>query len=103
VAGRTLLLARARLSFLTLLEQPGAEREALVQGWHVSPELAVFLFQFAPLSGTPAGSPGQRMVAERIIAETGAGQHGVATATVCRASGWSALCTWGPGTWSARR
>ena len=35
-----------------------------------------------------------RMGKKRIIAETGAGQHGVATATVC--AGWAsnATCTW---------
>ena len=31
---------------------------------------------------------------QRIIAETGAGQHGVATATVARASAWSARSSW---------
>ena len=31
----------------------------------------------------------------RIIAETGAGQHGVATATVAARRGWNAACKWG--------
>ena len=34
----------------------------------------------------------------RVIAETGAGQHGVATATVCAMLGSSAACTWGRST-----
>jgi hypothetical protein len=34
----------------------------------------------------------------RIIAETGAGQHGVATATVAARLGWSASSTWAPRT-----
>ena len=36
----------------------------------------------------------RRMGKRRIIAETGAGQHGVATATVCARFGLSASCTW---------
>ena len=37
----------------------------------------------------------KRMGKQRIIAETGAGQHGVATATVCRPCwAWSAWSTW---------
>jgi len=32
----------------------------------------------------------------RIIAETGAGQHGVATATICARYGLNAWCTWAP-------
>ncbi len=36
----------------------------------------------------------QRMGKTRIIAETGAGQHGVATATVCALLGLSAWSTW---------
>ena len=36
----------------------------------------------------------RRMGKRRIIAETGAGQHGVATATVCALLGWSASSTW---------
>ena len=35
-----------------------------------------------------------RMGKKRIIAETGAGQHGVATATVCARFDWSASSTW---------
>jgi tryptophan synthase beta chain len=36
----------------------------------------------------------RRMGKPRVIAETGAGQHGVATATICARYGWSASCTW---------
>ena len=36
----------------------------------------------------------KRMGKPRIIAETGAGQHGVATATICAAMAWNAWCTW---------
>jgi cysteine synthase len=36
-----------------------------------------------PRSRTAADAPQQRIGKNRIIAETGAGQHGVATATVC--------------------
>jgi tryptophan synthase beta chain len=36
----------------------------------------------------------RHMGKRRIIAETGAGQHGVATATVRRASAWSARFSW---------
>ena len=36
----------------------------------------------------------ERLGKKRIIAETGAGQHGVATATVCALKGWNALFTW---------
>ena len=40
------------------------------------------------------GPAGERMGKKRIIAETGAGQHGVATATVCAISGSNAWSTW---------
>jgi hypothetical protein len=40
---------------------------------------------------------------KRIIAETGAGQHGVATATVAARWAWNAWSTWAPPTSSARR
>jgi tryptophan synthase beta chain len=36
----------------------------------------------------------RRMGKPRVIAETGAGQHGVATATVARATAWNAWSTW---------
>jgi tryptophan synthase beta chain len=36
----------------------------------------------------------RRMGKTRIIAETGAGQHGVATATVCARFGLQCVCTW---------
>ena len=36
----------------------------------------------------------KRMGLNRIIAETGAGQHGVATATACAMLGWNASFTW---------
>ena len=36
----------------------------------------------------------RRMGKRRVIAETGAGQHGVATATVAALSGWSAGSSW---------
>ncbi len=36
----------------------------------------------------------RRMGKRRIIAETGAGQHGVATATAAACSGWNAWSTW---------
>ena len=36
----------------------------------------------------------QRLGKRRIVAETGAGQHGVASATVCARFGWSASSTW---------
>ena len=36
----------------------------------------------------------KRMGKKRIIAETGAGQHGVATATVCALMGLDAACIW---------
>ena len=45
----------------------------------------------------------QRMGKNRIIAETGAGQHGVATATVARCSTRSASSIWAKRTSSARR
>ena len=45
----------------------------------------------------------KRMGKTRIIAETGAGQHGVATATVARGSDSNAWSTWGRRTSSARR
>jgi len=38
----------------------------------------------------------------RIIAETGAGQHGVATATAAASSIWNASYIWGKPTWSGR-
>ena len=44
----------------------------------------------------------ERMGKRRVIAETGAGQHGVATATVCALLGLSAWCTWGPRTCGGR-
>ena len=43
----------------------------------------------------------KRMGKTRLVAETGAGQHGVATATARRCSGWSARSTWAPSTWPA--
>jgi tryptophan synthase beta chain len=45
----------------------------------------------------------RRMGKTRIIAETGAGQHGVATATVCARFGPNASSTWAPPTSSGRR
>ena len=45
----------------------------------------------------------RRMGKPRIIAETGAGQHGVATATVCAASASSATSTWARRTCGASR
>ena len=39
-----------------------------------------------------------RLGKRRIVAETGAGQHGVATATVCARFGLDASCTWAPRT-----
>jgi len=36
----------------------------------------------------------RRMGKTRVIAETGAGQHGVATATACALLGWTASSTW---------
>ena len=45
----------------------------------------------------------QRMGKPRIIAETGAGQHGVATATACALWASSASSTWAPRTSAARR
>jgi tryptophan synthase beta chain len=45
----------------------------------------------------------RRMGKKRVIAETGAGQHGVATATVARVSAWSAWSTWARSTWRGRR
>jgi tryptophan synthase beta chain len=36
----------------------------------------------------------ERMGKHRVIAETGAGQHGVATATVCALLGLNVSCTW---------
>ncbi len=44
----------------------------------------------------------RRMGKHRIIAETGAGQHGVATATVCACLAWSASSTWARKTCAAR-
>ena len=44
-----------------------------------------------------------RMGKTRIIAETGAGQHGVATATVCARFGCPASSIWAPRTLSGRR
>ena len=44
-----------------------------------------------------------RMGKKRIVAETGAGQHGVASATAARCSGSSASSTWAPRTWRGRR
>jgi tryptophan synthase beta chain len=45
----------------------------------------------------------RRMGKRRIIAETGAGQHGVAAATVCARYGSPAAFTWAPRTCGARR
>jgi tryptophan synthase beta chain len=45
----------------------------------------------------------RRMGKTRIIAETGAGQHGVATATVCARFGLNASSTWARPTSSGRR
>jgi tryptophan synthase beta chain len=45
----------------------------------------------------------RRMGKKRIIAETGAGQHGVATAACARSSASSASSTWARSTWSGRR
>jgi tryptophan synthase beta chain len=44
----------------------------------------------------------RRMGKKRIIAETGAGQHGVATATPARASASNASSTWARSTSSGR-
>ena len=44
----------------------------------------------------------RRMNKQRIVAETGAGQHGVATATVCALFGLIAWSTWAPKTCVAR-
>ena len=44
----------------------------------------------------------RRLGKQRIVAETGAGQHGVASATVCARFGLGAWSTWAPRTWSAR-
>ncbi len=45
----------------------------------------------------------KRMGKRRIIAETGAGQHGVATATACALFGLTAWCTWDRRTCAVRR
>ncbi len=45
----------------------------------------------------------RRLGARRIVAETGAGQHGVATPRRARVWVCRARCTWVPSTWSARR
>ena len=45
----------------------------------------------------------RRMGKTRLVAETGAGQHGVATATAAALLGLSARCTWARSTSSARR
>jgi len=45
----------------------------------------------------------RRMGKRRLIAETGAGQHGVATATIGRSSGCRSTSTWGRSTSSAKR
>jgi len=44
----------------------------------------------------------RRMGKTRIIAETGAGQHGVATATVCARFGLESSFIWAPMTWNVR-
>ena len=44
----------------------------------------------------------KRMGKPRFIAETGAGQHGVATATAAALMGLDARCTWAPSTSRAR-
>ena len=41
----------------------------------------------------------KRMGKTRVIAETGAGQHGVATATMAARMGLPVPCTWAPWTW----
>ena len=45
----------------------------------------------------------RRMGKQRVIAETGAGQHGVATATASRSSDLTVSSTWAPSTSSAKR
>ena len=42
----------------------------------------------------------RRMGKPRLIAETGAGQHGVATAKIGRRSDCSPSCKWAPSTWT---
>ena len=54
------------------------------------------------INNAMTGPVGRRMGKKRIIAETGAGQHGVATATAVPCSGWTAWCTWGQKTSAAR-
>ena len=44
----------------------------------------------------------RRMGKTKVIAETGAGQHGVATATIAARLGWSARCSWARRTSAAR-
>ncbi len=44
----------------------------------------------------------QALGKKKIIAETGAGQHGVATATVCALMGLECIVYMGSWTWSAR-
>ena len=44
----------------------------------------------------------KRMGKKRIIAETGAGQHGVATATAAACLIWNVWYTWERKTWSVR-
>jgi tryptophan synthase beta chain len=44
----------------------------------------------------------RRMGKTRIIAETGAGQHGVATATICARFGLECVVFMGARTWSGR-
>jgi len=45
----------------------------------------------------------RNMGKKRVIAETGAGMHGVASATVAAATAWSAWCTWASRTSAGRR
>jgi tryptophan synthase beta chain len=45
----------------------------------------------------------KRMGKQRIVADTGAGQHGVASATAAALMGSSAPCSWAPSTSSVRR
>ena len=45
----------------------------------------------------------KRLGAKRVIAETGAGQHGVASAAACARVGLSCSVTWGLSIWNDRR
>ena len=44
----------------------------------------------------------RRMGKQRVIAETGAGQHGVAAATACARYGSTARCSWARRTFAGR-